>query len=56
MLVKVFKCQMCGHQFEREVLDRDDPEERHRQGTPLRCPECGRAEIEVVRTLRRTKS
>ena len=25
MVIKIFKCQMCGNRFEVEVFDRDDP-------------------------------
>ena len=48
MVIKIFKCQMCGNQFEVEVFDRDDPEERRRQGAPVRCPKCGSAQIETI--------
>jgi DNA-directed RNA polymerase subunit RPC12/RpoP len=53
MVIRVLKCQMCGTQFEAKVLDRDDPDERQSQGTPVRCPKCGSAQIEIVRTVRR---
>jgi DNA-directed RNA polymerase subunit RPC12/RpoP len=56
MVVAVLKCQMCGKQFEAEMLDRDDPNERHRQGTPIRCPSCKSTEIEVLRIVRRLRS
>ena len=56
MVIKVFKCQMCGAQFEAPVLDRDDPAERDRQGAALRCPKCNQPRIEEIRTVRRTRS
>jgi DNA-directed RNA polymerase subunit RPC12/RpoP len=56
MVVALLKCQMCGKQFEAEMLDRDDPNERQRGGTPIRCPNCGSAEIELLRALRRVRS
>jgi len=56
MVVAVLKCQMCGHQFQAEMLDRDDPNERHRPGTPIRCPKCNSAEIELLRVVRRLRS
>ena len=52
MVVKLFKCQMCGTRFEVEVLDQDDPRERNQPGAPVRCPKCGSTQIEAVRTLR----
>jgi len=56
MVVALLKCQMCGRQFETEMLDRDDPNERHRNGAPIRCPNCSSTRIEVLRTLRRLRS
>jgi DNA-directed RNA polymerase subunit RPC12/RpoP len=55
MIVVVLKCQMCGKQFEAELLDRDDPNERHRHGMPIRCPRCNSSEIERIRVLRRLR-
>lgn len=56
MVIAVLKCQMCGHQFQAEMLDRDDPNERHRPGTSIRCPKCSSAEIELLRVVRRLRS
>ena len=56
MVVAVLKCQMCGTKFEAEMLDRDDPNERHRQGSPIRCPRCKSTEIEAIRLVRRLRS
>jgi DNA-directed RNA polymerase subunit RPC12/RpoP len=56
MIVAVLKCQMCGAKFEAEMLDRDDSNERHRHGSPIRCPRCNSTEIEVLRTVRRLRS
>jgi len=53
MVVLEMKCQMCGKRFEVEALDRDDPEERRAQGSPINCPNCGSYEIEKIRPLRR---
>ncbi len=55
MVVKELKCQMCGTQFEAQVLDDDDPRER-RPGVPVRCPRCNNTRIEVIRTLRRVRA
>lgn len=55
MVVAQLKCQICGARFEAEILDKDDPNERHRGGSPVRCPKCGRSEIELVCVLRRAQ-
>ncbi len=49
MLLALFKCQMCGKQFEIPVLDQNDPNERYRRGDSVRCPECNSREVEVLR-------
>jgi len=56
MVVAVLKRQMCGNEFEAEMLDRDDPNERYRHGTRIRCPRCSSTEIEVRRVVRRLRS
>jgi predicted Zn-ribbon and HTH transcriptional regulator len=56
MIIKVLKCQMCGCRFEAKVLDRDDRNERYREGVPVRCPQCNSMRIEEVGTLRRAAS
>jgi len=53
VLFQLFKCQNCNHRFEAEVLDDDDPKERHRPASRLRCPECRSTFIEVLRTIER---
>lgn len=53
MIVQEFKCTMCGRRFEVEVLDRDDPKERHEPGYPVRCPNCRSDMIEKLRDIRR---
>lgn len=53
MVVIEMKCQMCGRRFEAEVLDREDPKERHVQGMPIRCPNCKSTLVEKLRTIRR---
>jgi DNA-directed RNA polymerase subunit RPC12/RpoP len=55
MVVALLKCQMCGRQFEAEMLDRGDPNERQRRGTSIRCPECNSTRIEMLRTVRRVR-
>jgi C4-type Zn-finger protein len=52
MLVKLFKCQICGFRFEVKVLDRTDPHERDIPGSPICCDECGSPRVEPVRTIR----
>lgn len=56
MVVAKLKCQMCGTYFEAEILDKEDPNERHRGGSPVRCPKCNRSEIELLCVLRRMPS
>jgi DNA-directed RNA polymerase subunit RPC12/RpoP len=56
MLIKLFKCQMCGARFEVKVLDREDAKERYVYGSPVRCERCNSTEVEPVRTLRRQAS
>jgi DNA-directed RNA polymerase subunit RPC12/RpoP len=53
MIVREMKCGMCGRRFEVEVLDRDDPKEKHVPGYPVRCPNCNSTLVEKVRDLRR---
>jgi len=44
---------MCGQRFEAEILDREDPKERHVQGAPFRCANCKGTTVEKVRMIRR---
>lgn len=53
MVVSDMKCGMCGHRFQAEVLDREDPRERIVQGVPLRCPNCNSTMVEKIRVIRR---
>lgn len=53
MVLTEFKCGMCNHRFEAEVLDRDDPRERNKPGAPLRCPNCQSTILEILRTIRK---
>jgi predicted Zn-ribbon and HTH transcriptional regulator len=53
MVVKEMKCEMCGHRFNAELLDRDDPREQYVPGAPLRCPKCNSTMLEPVRVVRR---
>jgi len=53
MIVREMKCGMCGRRFEVEVLDRDDPKEKHVAGYPIRCPNCHSDMIERIRDIRR---
>ena len=53
MVVANLKCQMCGAHFEAEMLDKNDPNEQHRGGHPMRCPKCNSLEVELLRILRR---
>jgi DNA-directed RNA polymerase subunit RPC12/RpoP len=53
MVVKEMKCGMCGRRFDAELLDREDPRERHMQGAPLRCPNCNSTMLETIRVIRR---
>ena len=53
MIIKELKCQRCGHRFESEVLDRDDPKEEYIQGSPVRCPQCQSTFLDTVRVLRK---
>ena len=47
MVVREMKCGMCGRRFEVEVLDREDPREKHLPGYPVRCPECRSTVVET---------
>jgi Zn finger protein HypA/HybF involved in hydrogenase expression len=53
MLFQQFKCQMCNHRFEAEVLDKDEPKERDVPAHRLRCPQCQSTLVEVLRTIER---
>lgn len=55
MVIYALKCQMCGHRFDAEVLDDDDPRERHRSGRKVTCPRCRSTEIELVQKVRKTR-
>ena len=51
MIIALLRCNMCGHEFELEILDDDDPKERYVRHNPVRCPNprCRSAEITIVR-------
>ena len=53
MVRKEFKCGRCDHHFPADVLDTNDSRERHLEGSPLRCPQCGAFEVEPVRIIER---
>ena len=53
MIIVQLKCQMCGHHFEGNLLDRDDPKERDIVGSPVRCPRCNSQRVETIRRVRR---
>ncbi len=53
MIVSEMKCGMCGRRFEVEMLDREDPRERHVPGVPVRCPNCKSTIVERGRVIRR---
>ena len=53
MLIKLFKCQMCGYRFEVKVLDRQDPNEKDVPGYPICCDKCGSSRFEEIRIIRR---
>jgi hypothetical protein len=57
MIIAEARCQICGHRFEVELLDRDDPAERCIAGGQLCCPRpnCRSREVEIVRKIRREK-
>lgn len=55
MVVCELKCQICGTQFQTEILDDEDPRERDRSGSRVCCPKCRSPEIEKVRILQRKK-
>ncbi|MFU7557546.1 hypothetical protein ACMFWY_02525 [Roseiconus sp. JC912] len=48
MLVKLLKCQICGHRFEVEVFDREDPREKDEPGYPVVCEKCASPRLEPV--------
>jgi len=53
MVVVEMKCNMCGCNFEAEVLDRQDPDEKKSTGHPLRCPKCSGTMLQTIREVRR---
>lgn len=53
MVVAELKCQMCGHHFERKIIDEDEPRETRLPASPVRCPKCNSTFIEKIRWLRR---
>lgn len=55
MVVAQLKCQICGARFEAEILDKDNPNERHWGGSPVRCPKCNSPEVELLCKLRQTR-
>ena len=55
MIVAKLKCQMCGTHFEVEILDKDDPQEKYKPGSPVRCPKCNSPEVELLCKLRQTR-
>ena len=56
MVVKEMKCGMCGHRFEAELLDRDNPRERHAPGAPLRFPSAARPATRATAATRSAAS
>ena len=68
MVVAQIRCNMCGalfeelpdlgiarYEFELEILDREDPEERQVCGNEITCPKGRRAETKVVQKIRKAK-
>jgi len=53
MIIKLYKCQMCGHRFEVELLDRSNPKEKDQIGHPVCCDECHSPRVEPIRVLRK---
>ncbi len=53
MIIIELKCGRCGHCFQAEAIDREDPEERHDQGFPICCPKCRSAMVERQRIISR---
>lgn len=51
MILQEFRCQQCNHRFEAEVLDDNDPKERDRPGSRLRCPKCNFSMLDLLRTI-----
>ena len=55
VVLALLRCTLCGHEFELEVIDDDDPKEKHVNRNPVRCqnPKCRSAEISIVRKISR---
>lgn len=53
MVLTEIRCSRCGHRFEAETVDRDDPSERDEPTSPIRCPNCNSSMLTIVRTIRR---
>lgn len=43
---------LCGHRFEAEMLDREDPREQPIYSEPVRCPNFNRTMVEKDRVIR----
>lgn len=49
MIRTLLRCQRCGHTFQIDFLDREDPDERDMVGgPPPRCPKCHTRELEPL--------
>lgn len=55
MIVAKLKCQMCGTRFDTEIIDMDDPDEKYKPKSSIRCPECNSEKIELICKLRQTR-
>ena len=43
-----FRCNNCGHRFEKEILNEEEAKEERRKGRPvyaIQCPKCQRTDI-----------
>jgi hypothetical protein len=53
MNLKMFLCQMCGHKFEVECVDRNDRRYLHLMPSPVTCPKCRRPRVEEIQSRSR---
>lgn len=46
MIKRRFVCKNCGCEFEEEVLEKGEAEEKGIPTGPVRCPRCGKTNLE----------
>ena len=54
MVLKEFKCQMCGYRFEVEIVEAEEARELRIATMPVTCPKCQSPRVEGTRVIRHT--